>query len=269
MAKLREAAVLRTKLVKWLQERVEESNVSGVVFGLSGGIDSAVVCGLAAEALGPNRCMGLIMPIESIDEDAQLAQQVADEFRVPALMLDLKSPFQTLLGTLTEQRERAMRVVGHGGDPAKVTAPIVTESVDALARANLKPRLRMISLYYYANLLGYMVVGTGNRDEFVVGYFTKYGDGGADIFPLANMVKGEVRALAREIGVPAAVIDRPPSAGLWAGQTDEGELGFTYDQLDAYLIDGSSGDAQVDAKIKERERLSVHKVNPAPLAPLD
>ena len=265
---LRDTKVLREQIVSWLRGHVEEAGMKGVIFGLSGGIDSAVVCGLAAEALGAGRCMGIIMPIESAAEDAKLAQDVADRFGVRAIVAELKDPFQLLLRTLADQRERVMRTGLEGGDPHRVTAPIVSDSIDALARANLKPRLRMITLYYYANLLGYMVIGTGNRDEFAVGYFTKHGDGGADLFPLGMVVKGEVRALAADLGVPQEIIDRPPSAGLWSGQTDEDELGFTYEQLDRYLLQGSSGDTIVDAKIRERERLSQHKIKPAPIAQL-
>ena len=265
---LRDAKVLREQIGAWLREHVETAGMKGVIFGLSGGIDSAVVCGIAAESLGAGRCMGVIMPIESAEEDAALAQEVADAFGVRAIAVDLKDPFQLLLRTLADQRERVLRTGLESGDPHRITGPIVSDSIDALARANLKPRLRMVTLYYYANLLGYMVVGTGNRDEFAVGYFTKHGDGGADLFPLAMVVKGEVRALAKELGVPQAVIDRPPSAGLWTGQTDEDELGFTYDQLDRYLLEGSSGDNIVDAKIRERERLSQHKLKPAPIAQL-
>ena len=265
---LRDTKVLREQIVSWLRGHVEEAGMKGVIFGLSGGIDSAVVCGLAAEALGAGRCMGIIMPIESAAEDAKLAQDVADRFGVRAIVAELKDPFQLLLRTLADQRERVMRTGLEGGDPHRITAPIVSDSIDALARANLKPRLRMITLYYYANLLGYMVIGTGNRDEFAVGYFTKHGDGGADLFPLGMVVKGEVRALAADLGVPQEIIDRPPSAGLWSGQTDEDELGFTYEQLDRYLLEGSSGDTIVDAKIRERERLSQHKIKPAPIAQL-
>ena len=106
---------------------------------------------------------------------------------------------------------------------------------DRLTGANIKPRLRMTTLYAFANHLGYRVVGTGNRSELAIGYFTKWGDGGVDLLPLGNLTKTRVRELARHLGVPQRIIDKPPSAGLWEGQTDESEMGVTYEQLDAYL----------------------------------
>ena len=105
----------------------------------------------------------------------------------------------------------------------------------------------MLTLYYIANQLSYMVAGAGNRSELSVGYFTKYGDGGVDILPLGNLVKEEVRELAGFLGVPQPIIDKPPSAGLWEGQTDEEELGLSYEELDRYLLTG-----EVSGEVKER-----------------
>ncbi len=237
---------LRAYLVGWLRGLREEAGDAGdgYVFGLSGGIDSAVVCGLVAEAVGPDRCLGLIMPIESLPEDATLARAVANRFRVRAVTVDLAAPYEELLA-------------------AFVDAP---RGASPLVRANVKPRLRMVTLYYYANLLGYLVLGTGNRDELAVGYFTKWGDGACDALPLGDLVKAEVRALARVLDVPAAVLERPPSAGLWPGQTDEQEMGILYEQLDRYLVTGSSGDAGVDAAIRRRQELARHKASPPAIA---
>ena len=129
---------------------------------------------------------------------------------------------------------------------------------DRLAAANLKPRLRMTTLYAFANHLDYRVLGTDNRSELAVGYFTKYGDGGADLLPLGSLVKGEVRDLARHLGVPERIVAKPPSAGLWAGQTDEAEMGLTYEQLDAYLLTGAAPPA-VKARVDALHAASAHK----------
>ena len=266
---LRDAAELRRRLVEWIRGQVEGARMRGVIFGLSGGVDSAVVCGLAAEAIGADRCLGVIMPADSMPEDAQLARDVADAFGVKAIEVDLSESAATLR-TLLHGRADAARTAAHGvGTGASDTSPAAPAPQERLAQANVKPRLRMITLYYYANLLDYLVLGTGNKAEFTLGYFTKWGDGAADAFPLADLLKHEVWQLAREIGVPAAVVDRAPTAGLWAGQTDEEEMGLRYVQIDRYLATGSSGDAAVDAEIERRNRGSRHKVASPPTAKLD
>jgi NAD+ synthase len=116
----------------------------------------------------------------------------------------------------------------------------------------------MLTLYYLANRLSYLVVGTGNRSEISVGYFTKYGDGAVDILPLGNLVKRRVRELAIHLGMPKEIIKKPPSAGLWVGQTDEGEMGITYEELDRYLLAGEAGD-EVKRKVDAMIAASAHK----------
>jgi len=136
----------------------------------------------------------------------------------------------------------------------------VVDIKQQLPEANIKPRLRMTTLYFMANSLNYMVVGTGNRSEITLGYYTKYGDGGVDLLPIGGLLKSEVRALARELDVPAAIIDKPPSAGLWIGQTDEAEMGFTYDALEQYLSGGRSAVTPAIAdRIEQLRRASEHK----------
>jgi NAD+ synthase len=134
----------------------------------------------------------------------------------------------------------------------------------SLATANLKPRLRMATLYYYANKLNYLVIGTGNRSELAMGYFTKYGDGGVDLLPLGNLLKTKVRELAKELKVPQEIIDRPPSAGLWHGQTDEGEMGISYAELDNILCGNLKGiNTKKVRLVKGRQRACQHKCEPA------
>ncbi len=253
---LRDPARLASRLTDWIRARVDEAGADGVVFGLSGGIDSATVCGLAARALGPDRCLGLILPIGSDPRDEALALDVARRFDVPAVRVELEPAFDAVLA--------ALEAVANGGHAPRRAAP--DDDASHLARANLKPRLRMLTLYYHANLRNLLVLGTGNRDEFAVGYFTKHGDGAADAFPLADLLKSEVRGLARHLGVGDEVVERDPSAGLWAGQTDEAEMGFTYEALDRYLATGSSGDAATDAAIRGRQEIARHKTMAAPVA---
>lgn len=246
---------MRRQLVAWLRDRSQTAGAEGLVFGLSGGVDSAVVCGLCAEAVGRQRCLAVMLPLYSPPEDAELASRVAESFGVATTSLDLAEAYETVLEALQHARAAAVGV-----------APRRSFDRQRLASANLKPRLRMLALYYFANVLDYLVVGTGNAAERVVGYFTKWGDAAADLAPLGDLTKREVRSLARELGVPDAVILRPSTAGLWSGQTDEAELGLSYERIDRYLAEGGSGDAAADAEIERRARSSAHKLEPIPIA---
>jgi NAD+ synthase len=151
-------------------------------------------------------------------------------------------------------------------DPLVSVLPADANPGRKLAEANLKPRLRMATIYLYANRLNYLVVGSSNRCELSIGYFTKYGDGGVDIMPLGNLLKSQVRDLARHLGIPQVIIDKPPSAGLWEGQTDEQEMGLTYDQLDVYFTTGRAPEA-VKRKIEERVARNAHKRIAPPVPP--
>jgi NAD+ synthase len=245
---------LASSMAEWLRERVQGAGARGIVVGLSGGIDSAVVARVAQMAF-PNGVMTVIMPAISDPQDAEDAMLVAETFDLPVMTIDLARPLEALL----VQAQQALGTWPPGGEPDD-------EKRAHLAQANLKPRLRMTTLYYVANRLNYVVAGTGNRTEIAIGYYTKYGDGGVDLLPLGALVKSEVRALARELGVPPRVIEKPPSAGLWAGQTDEGEMGFTYAELEDYLLRGP--DALAPATVMKIERLaraSEHKRHLPPM----
>ena len=235
-------------MAAWLRQQVHAAGTRGIVVGLSGGIDSAVVARVAQMAM-PDGVMTVIMPAHSDPRDAADARLVADAFALPVITVDLSDPYDALL----------TRVQGALG-PGAAGQGDAGEAASRLALANIKPRLRMATLYYVANRLGYMVAGTGNRSEIAIGYYTKYGDGGVDLLPLGSLVKSEVRALARDLGVPAPVIDKAPSAGLWLGQTDEGEMGFTYAELEDYLNKGPESVAPaVATKIDRLALASDHK----------
>jgi len=235
---------LAAHLTDWIKTEVEASGGSGAVFGLSGGVDSAVVAALAKRAF-PHRSLGLIMPCHSDPRDAEDALLVARHFGIATASVDLGPVFDALL------------------DQLGLTSSGLPES--KLACANIKPRLRMTSLYAFANQMDYRVLGTGNASELAVGYFTKYGDGGVDLLPLGSVTKTRVRELARRLDVPPRIIDKPPSAGLWTGQTDEGEMGVTYAALDAYLdgVDEAAG-----AIVDPMRAASEHKRELPRIAPL-
>ncbi|HEX7364607.1 MAG TPA: NAD+ synthase [Dehalococcoidia bacterium] len=227
---------LSQKLVSWVINSVTSAGGKGAVFGMSGGIDSAVVAVLCKRAF-PESVLGIIMPCHSGRVDREHAELVASKFDIPVKAVALDSVFDSL-----------MKAVPNEG----------SSNTKEMAENNIKPRLRMVTLYYLANRLNYLVVGSSNRSELAVGYFTKHGDGGSDLIPLGNLVKRQVRELAEYLEIPRAIIDKPPSAGLWDGQTDEAELGLTYEELDNYLITGKAG-AKTKEKIESKVRQSMHK----------
>jgi NAD+ synthase len=246
------------EIAGWLRQRVLASGARGLVVGLSGGIDSAVVLRLCQMA-APGQVVGVIMPCHSDPQDEADARLVADHYGIPAIRVDLAPAYDRLLGDL---RSAAAQL------PAEQRPIDTADAVDPKARmpgANVKPRLRMASLYYVANSLNYLVAGTGNRSELMIGYFTKYGDGGVDLLPLGKLLKSEVRAMARELGVPEPIIEKAPSAGLWLGQTDESEMGFSYADLENYLTKGPDAVAPALAlRIERLVRVSEHKRALAP-----
>ncbi|MBB3867580.1 NAD(+) synthase [Parageobacillus toebii NBRC 107807] len=207
------------KLIQWLRDQVADAGLNGAIVGISGGIDSAVVAHLIKRAF-PDNSLGLIMPCKSNPKDMEDALKVVESCGIKHLIIDLTETHNLLFGEVEKQLKEK-------GEWNEETA--------RLGDANTRARLRMTTLYAVANNYGYMVVGTDNAAEWYTGYFTKYGDGGVDLVPLVHFTKGEVREMARILGVPNEIITKAPSAGLWEGQTDENEMGTTYEMIDKYL----------------------------------
>ncbi|MBC8590732.1 NAD(+) synthase [Wansuia hejianensis] len=220
-------------LVIWIQNKVKDAGANGVVFGLSGGIDSAVVAGISKIAF-PETSLGLIMPCHSNPMDEEHALLIADRLNLDTKKVDLTNTFDTLLDATELNKEHKMAI------------------------ANIKPRLRMTTLYYYGQSLNYLVLGGSNRSEFTVGYFTKHGDSGVDLLPLANFVKKEIWEIGRYLNLPDIIINKPPTAGLWENQTDEDEMGFSYEILDNFIETGKGPKESID-KIKRLHSISQHK----------
>jgi NAD+ synthase len=224
---------------------------------LSGGIDSAVVARLAQVA-APGHVLAIILPCHSDPEDARDAMLVANHYSLMTVRIDLGSSYDALAAD-------AQAVLAALPEQMRGTAP-----AGRFPLANIKPRLRMATLYFYANTLNYLVAGTGNRSEIAIGYFTKYGDGGCDLLPIGDLLKSQVRAMARDLKVPEAIIERAPSAGLWLGQTDEEEMGFTYADLERYLENGPQTVTPALAmRIERLMRVSEHKRQLPPIPDLD
>ncbi|MFX0060142.1 MAG: NAD+ synthase [Candidatus Hodarchaeota archaeon] len=206
-------ANLSDEIQKWIKSYVNSAKAQGVIVGLSGGIDSAVTASLCVNAIGKDQVIGLGLPCESISQDMEDASLVADILGIEFEIIDLTSVYHEFLSTANNKNQS-----------------------NQLSRANLKPRIRMMALYFIGQTKGkYLVAGTGNRAELAIGYFTKYGDGGVDFEPLGGLYKSEVRNIAKILKVPKKIINKPPSPGLWVGQTDEGEIGMSYDTIDEIL----------------------------------
>ncbi|AMD81172.1 NAD+ synthetase [Mycoplasmopsis canis PG 14] len=228
------------KIQKFLVSRMKKANANGFIVGISGGIDSSLVYALA-KSVAPKNTLGIVMPINGMtDSDLKHIEELENNFEDKFRTIDLSETFNSIKKNLQVQNK--------------------------LAISNIKPRLRMTTLYALAQENNYLVLGTDNADEVFIGYFTKFGDGGADLLPISKLTKGEVKFIANLLNVPKSIINKKPSAGLWEGQTDEDELGFTYNDLDFYLnnIDNPSKlkkylNSEVIEKIEFKHKITQHK----------
>ena len=198
-------------LTGFIRDSITKAGMARAVIGLSGGIDSAVSAYLSTRALGAENVLALRLPYRtSSAESLSDAEAVIEDLGVPHLTLSISEMADPLIARFPEMSD--------------------------LRKGNIMARLRMIALYDQSMAWGGLVMGTSNKTEFLLGYSTIYGDSGVALHPLADLYKYQVRQMARDLGVPRAVIDKPPSADLWVGQTDEDELGFTYDMADQVLF---------------------------------
>jgi len=238
------------RIADFIKQQMDVAGLSRAVLGVSGGIDSAVVAAIMKKTLG-KRAVFVWMPFVRNCPFGKNVAKLESAFKFKAQKIYLDKVLQTFAKTLPRGNN--------------------------LAYGNLKPRLRMAALYYFANLKKAMVIGTTNRTEFEIGYFTKYGDGGADIEPIADLFKSEIYAMAERLKIPSEIIEVAPTAALWPGQTDEKELGLTYYQLDTALKLLSQGlppdevsylaniDPKKMQKIIDRKKANAHKLALPPM----
>ena len=234
---------LKTRIVNWIKDYYWKYNIKALVVGVSGGIDSAVVSTLCAETGLPTYV--LTMPLHSKEGNTELSD-------AHAYQLVEKYSNVTLVNVdLTETYDKLMFWVDD------------TFTGSQLANANTKSRLRMVSLYQVAGAVGGIVVGTGNKvEDYGVGFYTKYGDGGVDIAPIADLYKTEVRELGRHLGVSTEIINAAPTDGLWDdGRTDEDQIGVTYEQLEEAMENGTGVGVETLEHFNSRNK---HKMEPIP-----
>ncbi len=205
---------VKTKIELFIENYVKQTEAKGIVLGLSGGIDSCTVAVLSARAIGGSRVIGLMLPENETrnNEDLEHAKLVAKTFKLKSQLCDITSTLKSFYDSIPTF------------DPS-----------DVICKGNVKARVRMVYWYYYANKLGLIVCGSSDKSETMMGYFTKWGDVAADISPIMDLYKTQVRKLAQHLGIPKKIIDKPSSPNLWPGQKAESELGIKYETLDLIL----------------------------------
>jgi NAD+ synthase len=202
---------------EFIRTKFQETGVGGVILGLSGGLDSAVVAALATEVIGKDKVHCILMPYDE-EQDKEAIEdglKMVKAFGLDHQIISIKDSVDTI-----------SEVAGFSD---------IQKKVNMTALGNVRARTRMVMLYYLANLNNYLVLGTSNKSELLVGYFTKYGDGGSDAAPIGDLYKTQVYELAKELGIPESIRTKPPTAGLVSGQTDEKDLGLSYAELDQIL----------------------------------
>ena len=244
---------LKTRIVDWIKDYYTKSNLQSLVVGVSGGIDSAVVSTLCAKTGLPTYVVR--MPLESSHENTRLsdlhAQQLAEKYdNVTNVQIELSSVYDSLLHSIKWWSEAQQF------DKKEFTS-------DELANANTKSRIRMVTLYQIAGAKKGIVVGTGNKvEDYGIGFYTKYGDGGVDIAPIADLYKTEVRELGGYLGVDALIIDAKPTDGLWEdGRSDEDQIGATYAELEEAMESGTGNAVDILSRFNRQNR---HKMEPIP-----
>lgn len=228
--------------VTWIKKYVEENKSKGVVIGNSGGKDSATVIAMATKALGKEKVLTVAMPCNSNKEDLEDAKLVSNKFQVPFIEIDLAKIYNEYENTITR---------------------VIETNISDNSKTNIKPRLRMTTLYAIAQTMEYLVIGTGNLCEILVGYTTKWGDSAYDFNPIGNFTATEVLEIGKYLGVPDKILKKSPNDGLGM-KTDEEKMGVTYKQIEKYIETGRTDDAAMKI-IEKLNNSTQHKRKKVPI----
>lgn len=258
----RDYTALAERCTTFIERTVEETDADGVVVAMSGGVDSTTAATLAVEALGRGSVYGLVMPTDASSETNMAdAKRIVWDLDINFRTVNLQPLLDQFTGAMNKKYELQKAPNGEASTRLFSPAPPAPREGHREAAGNAAARLRMAAAYYEANTTNRLVLGTGNRTELLLGYFTKYGDGGVDLHPLGDLYKTEVRELARELDVPPRIVNKPPTAGMWEDQTDATELGASYETIDAVLraivdegksVDAAAADLDVDSEVVDR-----------------
>ncbi len=233
------------KIGDWIKKHIEAANANGVVLGMSGGVDCSTVAALCSK--NGIKVNLILMPYGNDWKNTKNyhdAMELINKLKLDYHIFDIKPAVDNLEIKDLENSN---------------------QEICNLAKANIRPRIRMTYLYQYAQINNLLVIGTGNLSERTVGYFTKWGDGANDLNPLGMLTKKEVYILAKHLGVPDSIINKKPSADLWEGQTDEEELGIKYSDIDEYILNGTCGNSKIDEAIELKHKRILHKLNQIPI----
>lgn len=231
-------------LVVWLQQQVKSNQVKGLILGISGGVDSAVCAALIKKAFPDlKQHLVLFMPCYSQPNDEKLVNELVTQLNLNYQIINLDNSYDNLIKSFQWDNN--------------------FQTKNKIALANCKSRLRMTTLYAFAKAYNFLVIGTSNQAEWYTGYFTKFGDGASDLAPLIHLNKQQVKEAAKLLKIPNSIILQLPSAGFWKGQTDEQDMGVSYNEIDKYLSnDNSNIDKKIIKKIEQMHNNTKHKRNP-------